>query len=86
MCDGAGTVGSEPCDACHGAGWVTILGSGMIHPKVLRGFGYDPDQVSGIAFGLGTTRMAAQHAGLARSVGLYGQDVRLFRGLHRGRS
>jgi phenylalanyl-tRNA synthetase alpha chain len=86
VCDGAGVVGDAPCDACHGAGWITILGSGMIHPKVLRGFGYDPDEVAGIAFGLGTTRMAAQHAGLSRSLALYGQDVRLFRSLHRGRA
>ncbi len=78
MCDGAG------CDACHGAGWVTILGSGMIHPKVLRTFGYDPDEYSGIAFGFGTTRMAAQRAGVVKVRSMYEQDVRVIRALHRG--
>ena len=47
-----------------GDDWMEILGSGMVHPKVFRTFGYDPDEVSGIAFGLGTTRMASQAAGV----------------------
>jgi len=77
-CDGAG------CEACHGAGWVTILGAGMIHPKVFREFGYDPDEVSGIAFGLGTTRMAAQGSGVSKVKSLYEQDLRVHETLHRG--
>lgn len=79
-----GKCDTEGCDACHGAGWVTILGAGMIHPKVLLAFGYDPDEVSGIAFGLGTTRMAAQRVGLTRSVMLYEQDQRVHLRMHRG--
>lgn len=79
-----GSCDTEGCEACHGAGWVTILGAGMIHPKVLLGFGYDPDEVSGIAFGLGTTRMAAQRVGLTRGVQLYEQDLRIHRAMHRG--
>ncbi len=77
-CDGDG------CDACHGAGWVTILGAGMVHPNVFREFGFDPDEVSGIAFGLGTTRMAAQWAGVSKVRSLYEQDLRVHRALHRG--
>ena len=77
-CDGAG------CEACHGAGWITILGAGMIHPKVFLGFGYDPDEVSGIAFGFGTTRLAAQRAGLTKAAALYEQDLRVFRRVSRG--
>ena len=77
-CDGDG------CEACHGAGWVTILGAGMIHPKVFLEFGYNPDEVSGIAFGLGTTRMAAQGAGIAKVKSLYEQDLRVHEMLHRG--
>jgi phenylalanyl-tRNA synthetase alpha chain len=77
-CDGAG------CEACHGAGWITILGAGMIHPKVFLGFGFDPDEVSGIAFGFGTTRLAAQRAGLVKAAALYEQDLRVFRRVHRG--
>ncbi len=72
------------CESCHGSGWVTILGAGMIHPKVLRGFGYDPQVVSGIAFGLGTTRMAAQWAGVARIKSLYETDLRVHAALDRG--
>jgi phenylalanyl-tRNA synthetase alpha chain len=80
-CEGAGQVGANPCEACHGAGWVTILGAGLIHPRVLRGFGYDPDTVSGIAFGMGTSRMAAQWAGTPRIRGLYEADLRVHRAL-----
>lgn len=83
-CEGARAVQGAPCEACHAAGWVTILGSGMIHPKMLIEFGYDPDEVSGIAFGLGTTRMAAQWTGVGKVKSLYEQDQRVFTALHRG--
>jgi len=75
-CDGAG------CDACHDAGWVTILGAGMVHPKVFREFGFDPDKVSGIAFGLGTSRMASQWSGVTKVRALYEQDLRVHQALH----
>ncbi len=78
VCDGAG------CEACHGAGWVTILGAGMVHPKVFTSFGYDPNEVSGIAFGLGTTRMAAQWTGISKVRSLYEPDLRTLHALHRG--
>jgi phenylalanyl-tRNA synthetase alpha chain len=78
VCDGAG------CEACHGAGWVTILGAGMVHPKVFETFGYNPDEVSGIAFGLGTTRMAAQWTGVSKVRSLYETDLRVHHALHRG--
>ena len=77
LCDGDG------CEACHYAGWVTILGAGMVHPKVFREFGYDPDEVSGIAFGLGTTRMAAQWAGVSKVKSLYDQELAVLHDLHR---
>ena len=77
ICDGAG------CEACHGAGWVTILGAGMVHPKVFMEFGYDPAEVSGIAFGLGTTRMAAQWAGVSKVKSLYDQELAVLHDLHR---
>ncbi len=79
-----GQCGGGGCSACHGAGWVTILGAGMVHPKVFLEFGYDPNKVSGIAFGLGTTRMAAQWAGVRRVRSLYEQDLRVMRTLARG--
>jgi phenylalanyl-tRNA synthetase alpha chain len=83
-CGGEGQLASGPCEACHGSGWVTILGAGMIHPKVLTTFGYDPAEVSGIAFGLGTTRMAAQKAGISKAASLYESDVRVHRAVSRG--
>jgi len=84
VCMGTGAHDSRDCEACHGAGWVTILGAGMIHPKVFLEFGYDPDEVSGIAFGLGTTRMASQWAGVSKVRSLYDQDLRVLRNLQRG--
>jgi len=51
--------GSDPaCRVCKGAGWLEILGAGMIHPNVLRAVGYDPEAVSGFAFGVGLERLA----------------------------
>ncbi len=79
-----GVCAGQGCSACHHAGWITVLGAGMVHPKVFRTFGYDPDEVSGIAFGLGTTRMAAQVAGVDRVRGLYEPDIRVAHALHRG--
>lgn len=75
---------TDQCPTCRGAGWITILGSGMIHPKVFIGFGYDHTKVSGIAFGLGTTRIAAQAAGMTALKPLYEQDLRVHRTIHRG--
>jgi phenylalanyl-tRNA synthetase alpha chain len=77
-----GVCGGAGCAACHGAGWVTILGAGMIHPKVFREFGYDPDEVSGIAFGIGTTRLAAQSVSITRVRSLYEMDLRVHRAIH----
>jgi len=75
----------EPdCPACRGAGWITILGSGMIHPKVFIEFGYDHTKLSGIAFGIGTTRIAAQAAGMNALKPLYEQDLRVHKTIHRG--
>jgi phenylalanyl-tRNA synthetase alpha chain len=74
----------DDCPACKGAGWITILGSGMIHPKVFIEFGYDHTKLSGIAFGIGTTRIAAQAAGLTAVKPLYEQDLRVHQTIHRG--
>ncbi len=85
-CEGAGEREGVPCETCHAAGWVTILGAGMVHPKVFIEFGFDPDEVSGIAFGLGTTRMAAVAAGVPKIKSLYETDLRVHPALHRGRA
>lgn len=78
LCSGAG------CSACHGSGWVTILGAGMIHSKVFETFGFDPKEVSGIAFGLGTTRMASQLVNAPTLRPMYDQDLSLLHAIHRG--
>ena len=47
----------QGCPACKQSGWMEVLGSGMIHPQVLINVGYDPEQVTGFAFGLGVERL-----------------------------
>jgi len=46
------------CATCKGSGWIEILGCGMVHPRVLQAGGYDPEEVSGFAFGMGIDRVA----------------------------
>ena len=50
--------GGEGCSVCKHTGWLEILGSGMVHPQVLRNGGYDPEVYSGFAFGMGPERIA----------------------------
>jgi len=54
-CHKCGGVG---CPTCKGEGWIELLGAGMVHPKVLRNCGIDPDVYSGWAFGMGLERLA----------------------------
>lgn len=51
VCDGAG------CQVCKRTGWLEILGCGMVHPTVLRNGGYEPERVTGFAFGMGPERL-----------------------------
>jgi phenylalanyl-tRNA synthetase alpha chain len=62
--------GGEGCAVCKYTGWVEILGCGMVHPNVLRNGGYDPDEWSGYAFGMGPERIAMLKSGIT--------DIRLF--------
>src|ERR671911_2496537 len=51
--------GSDPnCKVCRGAGWLEMLGAGMVDPAVLEEVGYDPEEYTGFAFGMGPDRMA----------------------------
>ena len=50
--------GGSGCRFCKGSGWIEILGCGMIHPKVLKMSGIDPEEYSGFAFGVGLERIA----------------------------
>ena len=62
--------GGKGCRVCKNSGWLEILGSGMVHPNVLTMSGYDPQQVSGFAFGMGVERIAMLKYGI--------DDLRLF--------
>jgi phenylalanyl-tRNA synthetase alpha chain len=64
MCRGAG------CRVCGQSGWLEILGSGMVDPEVFKNVGYNPEEISGFAFGLGLERIAMLKYGVS--------DIRLF--------
>jgi phenylalanyl-tRNA synthetase alpha chain len=49
--------GGKGCSLCKRSGWLEIMGAGMVHPVVLRNGGYDPEQFSGFAFGMGPQRI-----------------------------
>jgi phenylalanyl-tRNA synthetase alpha chain len=68
--------GQRGCSLCKFTGWVEILGAGMVHPAVLRAGGYDPDVVTGYAFGLGVDRMALMRYGIDDIRHLYRNDLR----------
>jgi phenylalanyl-tRNA synthetase alpha chain len=59
-CDG----GEPGCRVCGSAGWLEMLGCGMVDPAVLEAVGYDPKQLSGFAFGMGVERMAMVRHGI----------------------
>ena len=62
--------GGDGCRVCSYTGWLEILGAGIVHPNVLRYGGYDPENVSGFAFGMGIERIAMLKYGV--------NDLRLF--------
>jgi phenylalanyl-tRNA synthetase alpha chain len=64
LCEGAG------CSVCKETGWIEMGGSGLVDPNVLRNVGYDPEEVSGFAFGLGLERIAMLRHGIP--------DIRMF--------
>ncbi|MDD3894542.1 MAG: phenylalanine--tRNA ligase subunit alpha, partial [Syntrophomonadaceae bacterium] len=62
--------GGQGCRVCSHTGWLEILGAGMVHPNVLKYGGYDPEKVTGFAFGMGIERIAMLKYGI--------NDLRLF--------
>jgi phenylalanyl-tRNA synthetase alpha chain len=64
ICQGKG------CSVCGHKGWLEVLGSGMIHPNVLKNVGYNPNKYSGFAFGMGVERIVMLKFGI--------NDIRLF--------
>ncbi|MGE5398239.1 MAG: phenylalanine--tRNA ligase subunit alpha [Chitinophagales bacterium] len=70
MCGGVG------CRTCSQTGWLEILGSGMVHPNVIRAGGYDPEKTTGFAFGLGIERIAMLKYGINDLRMFYDNDLR----------
>ncbi|MCB0153776.1 MAG: phenylalanine--tRNA ligase subunit alpha [Anaerolineae bacterium] len=70
LCDGKG------CRICKYAGWLEILGCGMVHPNVLRNGGYDPNEFSGFAFGMGPERITMLRHGIEDIRYFWGNDLR----------
>lgn len=60
----------EGCRLCKGEGWIELLGAGMVHPKVLKNGGIDPEEYSGFAFGMGLERLVMRRYDI--------DDMRLF--------
>ena len=73
LCDGAG------CRVCKYTGWLEICGAGMVHPVVLRNGGYDPDEWSGFAFGMGLERPIMLKYGIDDIRYFYGNDLRFLK-------
>jgi phenylalanyl-tRNA synthetase alpha chain len=70
MCKGKG------CRVCQETGWLEVLGSGMVDPRVLKKVGYDPEKVSGFAFGMGVERIAMLKYGIHDIRLLFENDIR----------
>ena len=68
--------GGKGCSMCKNEGYVELLGAGMVHPKVLRQCGIDPEVYSGFAFGLGLERIVMAKYGINDMRLLYENDLR----------
>ncbi|WP_077327346.1 phenylalanine--tRNA ligase subunit alpha [Virgibacillus siamensis] len=76
VCNGAG------CSVCKKTGWIEILGAGMVHPRVLKMAGYDPEVYTGFAFGMGPDRIAMLKYGIDDIRQFYTNDKRFLRQYH----
>ena len=68
--------GGKGCRVCKGAGWIEILGAGMVHPNVLRAGGIDPDVYTGFAFGIGLDRLTTTRYKISDIRLLFENDLR----------
>jgi phenylalanyl-tRNA synthetase alpha chain len=73
LCSGQG------CTVCRWSGWIELGGSGMVDPNVLEFVGYDPEEWTGFAFGIGLERIAMLRHGLPEIGPLWQNDLRLLR-------
>ena len=73
------SCGGDGCRICSETGWIEIMGAGMVHPKVLSGVGYDPEEYTGFAFGMGPERIAMLKYGIDDIRHFYANDLRFLR-------
>ena len=71
--------GGKGCNLCKQTGWIEVLGSGMVHPNVLKINGYDPEEYTGFAFGTGLDRLAMFKYGITDIRTLYTNDIRFLK-------
>jgi phenylalanyl-tRNA synthetase alpha chain len=76
FCGGSGYQGTARCPNCKASGWIELLGAGMVDPALYGFVGYDPEQVSGFAFGMGVDRIAAMLYGVTDLQLFFNGDVR----------
>ncbi|MBN1911484.1 MAG: phenylalanine--tRNA ligase subunit alpha [Pirellulales bacterium] len=76
------TEPSVEVDMSYDGGWIEFGGAGMVDPNVLASVGYDPDEVSGLAFGLGIERICARRHGVTDIREFFKNDVRFLRQFH----
>ncbi|WP_233881033.1 phenylalanine--tRNA ligase subunit alpha [Virgibacillus halodenitrificans] len=74
--------GGEGCSVCKGTGWIEILGAGMVHPNVLSMAGYNPEEYTGFAFGMGPERIAMLKYGVNDIRQFYTNDIRFLKQYH----
>ncbi len=71
--------GGKGCRVCKDSGWIELLGCGMVHPKVLKMCGIDPDVYSGFAFGMGIERVAMQKYSISDLRLLFENDIKFLK-------
>ena len=71
--------GGKGCRVCKGEGYIEVLGCGMVHPKVLKMSGIDPEVYSGFAFGMGLERVAMQRYGITDLRLLFENNVKFLK-------
>jgi phenylalanyl-tRNA synthetase alpha chain len=73
LCSGKG------CRVCKQSGWLEILGAGMVHPNVLKNVGYDPEEFTGFAFGIGVERTTLLRHNISDIRLLFENDIRFLK-------
>lgn len=71
------------CSICKDTGWIEVLGSGEVHPNVLRDCGYDPEVYTGFAIGIGIERVAMLKYGITDIRNFYTNDLRFLNDFNR---